>query len=170
MTTCDFQFWTLIATWLAATGTLSAVIVSLYVLLSNRKISIAVSSDIYQFEGENESLIIKLTNTGFRSTVINNSHCICFQVGRFKSKKFIGIGTNYIDQQNSSSFPCQLNEGETLSLVINMKNGEENWLQDFKAKYLKGVSLSTLKIVVYPNVGKSIKKTVGDTIIEELRS
>jgi len=168
MTTYDFQFWTLIATWLAAIGTLSAVIVSLYVLISNRKISISISSDIYQFEGGKESLIIKLTNTGFRSAVINNPHCICFQAGRFKSKKIIGIGTNYIDQQNSSSFPCHLNEGETLDLVINIKNEEENWLQNLKSEYLKGFSLSTLKIVVYPNVSKPIKKAVGNTIITEL--
>ena len=170
MTTCDFQFWTLIATWLAAIGTVSAVIVSLYVLISNRKISISITSDIYQFEGGKECLIIKVTNTGLRSVVINNCHCIYFQIGRFKSKKFIAIGTNYIDQRNSSSFPCQLTEGEVLNLVISLENEDGNWLQNFKSEYLKGVPLSTLKVVVCPNVSKSIKTAVGNSIIKKLRS
>ena len=158
------------APWLSAFGTVAAVVVSLYIALSNRKISINISSEIYQFGEGNECLIIKVTNTGLRTVVFDNQFCIAFQVGRFKNKKYIGIGESYIDQSKSSNFPCRLTEGETLNLAINMNNSDGNWLRNFKSNYLKNTSLSTLRVVVYPNVSKPIKEKVGRSIINELQS
>lgn len=157
------------APWLSAFGTLSAVVVSLYIALSNRKISIAISSEIFDFGNGNESLIIKVTNTGLRTVVINNQACICFRVGRFNKKKNIGIGSNYIDLQKSSTFPCRLTEGETLDLVVNIANSNGNWLGNFKNQYLKDSSISTLRVIVYPNVSKPIKERVGISVLKELK-
>jgi P pilus assembly chaperone PapD len=157
------------APWFSAFGTLLAVAVSLYIALSSRKISIAISSGVFDFDNGNQSLIIKVTNTGFRTVVINNQACICIQAGRFKNKKNIGIGSNYIDQHKTSTFPWRLTEGETAELVVNIKNHNGNWLQNFKKNHLTGIPINTLKIIVFPNVSKPFKESVDSTIITELK-
>jgi hypothetical protein len=157
------------APWFSALGTFLAVAVSLYIALSSRKISIAISSGVFDFGNEKELLIIKVTNTGLRTVVINNQACICFQAGRFKKKKNIGIGSNYIDQQKTTKFPWRLTEGETAELVINIKNDDGNWLHNFKNNALTGISTSSLNIMVFPNVSKPFKQTPDSTIITELK-
>ena len=157
------------APWFSALGTFLAVSVSLYIALSSRKISIDISSGVFDFGNGNESLILKVTNTGLRTVVINNQACICFQVGRFKNKKNIGIGSNYIDQQKTTVFPWRLTEGETAELVVNINNANGNWFHNFKKDHLTGISISTLNIMVFPNVSKPFKQKVDPTIITELK-
>lgn len=157
------------APWFSALGTFLAVTVSLYIALSSRRISIAISSGVFDFGNGNESLIIKVTNTGLRTVVINNQACICFQAGRFNKKKNIGIGSNYIDQQKTTGFPWRLTEGETAELVININNSNGSWLQNFKKDSLTGVSISTLNIMVFPNVSKPFKQRPDPTIIIDLK-
>jgi len=157
------------APWFSASGTLLAVVVSLYIALSSRKISIDISSGVFDSGNGNELLIIKVTNTGFRTVVINHPACIRFQAGRFKKKKNIVIGSNYIDQQKTSTFPWRLTEGETAELVVNIKNNNGNWLQNFKKNYLTGISVNTLKVIVFPNVSKPFKESADSTIINELK-
>lgn len=157
------------APWFSALGTISAVVVSLCIALSNRKISIAISSGVFEFGGGKESLIIKITNTGLRTVVINNQGCIFFQVGRFNKRKKIRIGSSYIDQNNTSTFPWRLTEGEAAELVLNIQNEDGNWLHNFKKNNLADLPISTLKIVACPNVSKPFKSKVDSTIIKELK-
>ncbi len=157
------------APWFSALGTFLAVVASLYIALSSRKISIVISSGVFDFGNGNESLIIKVTNTGLRTVVINNQACIYFQTGRFNKKKNTGIGSNYIDQQRTTVFPWRLTEGETAELVVNINNADGNWLHNFKNNALTGVSVSTLNIMVLPNVSKPFKQSADPTIITELK-
>jgi len=157
------------APWFSALGSLSAVALSLYLALSGRKIYINISSEIYEFDKGNDLLIIKITNTGLRTVVIDDQSCIYFQIGRFKKKKCIGIGPSYIDIEKSSTFPCRLTEGETLNLIINIYNANGNWLHNFKKNNLINFPISTLRIIVYPNASKPIKEKVGNSIINELK-
>lgn len=157
------------APWFSAIGTISAVVVSLYIALSSRKISINISSDIFDFGNENRSLIITVTNTGLRTVVVDNQHCIRFQAGRFKNKKVIGVGTDYIDYQKTTAFPWRITEGETAKLVINMNNEDGNWLINLKHNLLKEMRLSTLKVMVLPNASKPHLEKVGSTIHSQLQ-
>ncbi|WP_263080881.1 hypothetical protein [Endozoicomonas sp. Mp262] len=157
------------APWLSAIGTIVATSVSLYIALSNRKISIDITSEIYEFDAGVEKLIVQVTNTGYRTVVFNNYSCIAFQLSKFRSSKNIGIGSNYIDFQNSSQFPCKLSEGETMKLIISMDNLESgNWLKNFKRNHMNGYSESDLKVIAYPNVAKPFIKKVGKSIRTEL--
>lgn len=94
---------------------------------------------------------------------------ISFQVGLFK-KTNIGIGHKYIDSHKSSSFPCKLGENETANLFVKINNDNVNWLHNFKEEHLKNHSLSTLRIIVYPNVGKPFKVKPDKTIMKDLIS
>jgi len=157
------------APWFSAIGTISAVVVSLYIALSSRKISINISSEIFDFGSGNRSLIITVTNTGLRTVVVDNQNCIHFQAGRFKNKKNIGVGSNYIDQQKTTAFPWRITEGETAKFVINMNNSDGNWLNNFRRDHLTGIRLSTLKVIVCPNACKAFKEKVGSTISSQLQ-
>lgn len=168
----EWKFINTFAPWFSAIGTFLAVITSLCIAFSARKISLSISSDIYEFnEGEEviDYLAIFVTNTGYRTIYLNNLACISFQLGLFK-KVNIGIGYNSIDGNKSSVFPCKLGENETAELFIKINNENKNWLHSFKNEYLKKNWLSTLKIIVYPNAGKSFKEKPGKTIIKVLKS
>ncbi len=156
------------APWVSAVGTLLAVIVSLYISYSTRKISLKIYSDIYEYETDEKYIGIYVVNTGYRTVFLNNTMCISFQVGLLK-KTNIGIGWKYIDNAKSSNFPCRLGENETACLFIKMNNEEGNWLENFK-KELKEYSLFSLRIIVYPNVGKPFKVKIGKNIESRLKS
>ena len=168
----EWKFINTFAPWFSAIGTFLAVGVSLYISYSTRKIALAVSSGIFIFNedgADEEYLAINVTNTGYRTVFLNSPMCISFQVGLFK-KTNIGIGHKYIDLNKSSGFPCKLGENETASMFLKINNGNINWLQNFKKQYLHKYSLSTLRIVVYPNVGKPFKVKPDKTIMKELTS
>lgn len=168
----EWKFINSFAPWLSAIGTLLAVCVSLYISFSTRKIALSISSGIFVFNEngvDEEYLAINVTNTGYRTVFLNSLICISFQVGLFK-KINIGIGHKYIDSHKSSSFPCKLGENETANLFVKINNDNVNWLHNFKEEHLKKHSLSTLRIVVYPNVGKPFKVKPDKTIMKNLIS
>lgn len=168
----EWKFINTFAPWFSAIGTLLAVCVSLYISYCTRKIALSVSSGIFVFNEngvDEEYLTISVTNTGYRTVFLNSLMCISFQVGLFK-KTNIGIGHKYIDSHKSSSFPCKLGENEAAHLFLKINNSNINWLQNFKKEHLKKYSLSTLRIVVYPNVGKPFKVKPDKTIMKEFTS
>ncbi len=168
----EWKFINSFAPWLSAIGTLLAVCMSLYISFSTRKIALSISSGIFVFNEngvDEEYLAINVTNTGYRTVFLNSLICISFQVGLFK-KTNIGIGHKYIDSHKSSSFPCKLGENETANLFVKINNDNVNWLHNFKEEQLKKHSLSTLRIIVYPNVGKPFKVKPDKTILNGLIS
>ena len=166
----EWKFINSFAPWLSAIGTLLAVCVSLYVSYSTRKITLSVSSGIFIINEsgvDEEYLAINVINTGYRTIFLNSQMCISFQIGLF-NKTHIGIGHKYIDSHKSSSFPCKLGENETANLFVKINNNKVNWLHNLKEEHFKRHSLSTLRIVVYPNVGKPFKVKPDKTIMKEL--
>jgi len=147
--------------------------VYLYIAYSTRKIALSISSGIFVFNengADEEYLTISVINTGYRTVFLNSLSCISFQVGLFK-KTNIGIGHTYIDNDKSLSFPCRLGENETAQLFFKINNSNNiNWLHNFKKEHLKKHSLSTLRIIVYPNVGKPFKVKPDKTIMKEFTS
>jgi hypothetical protein len=167
----EWKFINTFAPWFSAIGTFLAVCVSLYISYSTRKIALKIDSGIYKrLNGEGaceEYLGIYVTNTGYRTVFLNSSATISFQVGWFK-KKTILIRNKYIADQ-SSNFPCKLGENETAHLFVKINNNDNNinWIQNFNDEFLKNYSLSTLKIIVFPNVGKPFKVKPAKDIMKE---
>jgi hypothetical protein len=169
----EWKFINTFAPWFSAIGTILAVCVSLYIAYSTKKIALKIYSGIYNVSNEDgtgeEYLGIYVTNIGYRTVFLNSSETISFQVGWFKKKKFL-IGRKYIDTHLSSIFPCKLGENETAKLFVKINNNNINWMQNFKDESLKNHSLSTLKIIVYPNVGKPFKVNPDKTIMKGFES
>jgi len=168
----EWKFINTFAPWFSAIGTLLAVGVSLYFSYSTRKIELQISSGIYIFNEngiDKEYLAIYVTNTGYRTIFLNSFASLSFQAGLFK-KMSIGIGLKYIDKNKSSKFPCKLGENETAHLFVNVNDDKINWFKNFKDEYLKEYSLSTLRIIVSPNVGKPFKVKPDKTIMKNFQS
>lgn len=168
----EWKFINTFAPWFSAIGTLIAVAVSLYIAHSTRKISLVISSGIYDFNEngiDKKYLAIYVTNIGYSTVFLNNATCVSLRVGRFK-KTNIGIGWKFIDTSKSSIFPCKLGQNETACLFLKIESDGDNWLRNFRDKYLKIARLSTLRIVVYPNVGKPFKAKPDKTVIREFQS
>ncbi|ELB2137294.1 hypothetical protein QNS41_004423 [Vibrio parahaemolyticus] len=114
-------------------------------------------------------MIIKIVNNGSRPVTISNDACIALQAGWFKNKKRLGIGTNYISFPSDDKFPCQLNSGDCLNFGINLNNQDGNWLVNLKSSFLQNRSLSSLRVVVFPNGSKPIKAKLGKSIMQLLK-
>ncbi|QOQ70277.1 hypothetical protein [Photobacterium damselae] len=168
MTTEDIQFWSMVGTWVAGIGTILAVTLSLYLAISERRVSLFITSDVYDFDDGSEKMIIKIVNNGSRPVTISNHACIALQSGWFK-KKCLGIGTSYISFPNDDRYPCQLNSGDCLNFGINLNNQDGNWLVNLKSNFLQNRSLSSLRIIVYPNGSKPIKAKLGKSIMQRLK-
>lgn len=163
----EWKFINTFAPWFSAIGTFLVVCVSLYISYSTRKIALKISSGIFDVTNENEEyLCIYVTNIGYRTVFLNSFASISFQVGLFK-KRTIVIGREYIDSHKSSNFPCKLGENETASLFVKNNNNNINWMKNLNDKLLKNRSLSTLRIIVYPNVGKPFKVKPDKTIMKD---
>lgn len=157
------------ATIFAAIGTISAVIVSLYFAYSNRKISLKVHTGIFQGSQDNkEYILIKILNDGNRAVTISKHFGLEF--GFFRKKNVI-IGFKYIDQNQSSNFPCRLYEGDEAVVAIPIEHNDDNFLENLYNDFLKNspmININTLKLQLYPNLGNTIKiklnKSIKDAI------
>ena len=68
------QFWSMVAAWLGAVGTISAVIVSLWLASRAGRVRLKVKVQIYSLEGDPEpqAIIWSVTNTGDRRVTIEH--------------------------------------------------------------------------------------------------
>ncbi|EJG1207163.1 hypothetical protein CVA86_RS21880 [Vibrio parahaemolyticus] len=169
MTTEDIQFWSMVGTWVAGIGTVLAVILSLYLAISERRVSLFITSGVYDFDDGSEKMVIKIVNNGSRPVTISNPACIALQAGWFKNKKCLGVGTNYISFPSDDKFPYQLNSGDGFDFGINLNNQDGNWLVNLKSSFLQNRSLSSLRVVVFPNGSKPIKAKLGKSIMRLLK-
>lgn len=167
----DWEFINGFSGWASAVTTLLAVIVSLCVSYSTRKVRMAIKSAIYIFNEQGkdvEYLVFFIQNTGFRTFHLNHHSCIVLRIGFFR-KKFIGIGNSRIDFSKSSTFPCRLSEGDQINLFIRLHNGDGYWIDQLKKDFFSGYSLSSLRIVVFPGIGKHVAKRFDREVIREFR-
>lgn len=157
--------------WFSAAGTILAVAVSLYISFSSRSTQIAVTSGIYVFnedDGDVEYLGIFVQNAGFRAFYINNYSCISIRVGWFR-KRHIGIGRSHIDFTKSSTFPCKIEEGEQAKLFVRLHDDKLRWIDGLKQELLKGSSLASLKVVVFPSIGKRAVRCFSREVMHEFK-
>lgn len=167
----DWQLINSFSGWFSAAGTIFAVAVSLYISFSARSTKIDVTSGIYVFnedEGDVEYLGIFVQNVGFRAFYINNHSCISIRIGWFR-KRHVGIGRNHIDFTKSSTFPCKIGEGEEARLYVRLHDEQSHWMAGLKQNLLKGSGLSSLRVVVFPSIGKSVVRRFSKEVRREFK-
>jgi len=161
-----------IGIWLAGIGTLSAVIVSLYLARKDSIVRLKVYAGHRILVAQNQKeqpdfLSIGITNVGFRKVTITG---IGWKVGIFKKK--YGIQTLY-PNPISDNLPKTLNDGDEARVLIPFKNSQNypNWIDDFPKDFLgkyPKLSSRTLKLQVLTTIGKTFEVKIEAGLRQKL--
>jgi len=174
----DIDTWKFINTfapWLSAIGTLSAVIVSLYLSRSEKPIKLEVCAGHRLIIGQGqkgklpEYLYISAINTGHRiATIIS----IGWKMGFIKKRHAMQVVEKDIF---SSGVPVKVNDGEEAKWLIPL-DIEDNWLSRFSRDFLlphHRWNLYWVRLQIHTSVGKTfetrIEKSLKDKLIEECK-
>lgn len=164
-----FQILSVIGTWLAGIGTLSAVIVSLCLARRNSKVRLKVCAGhrILITPGQREApdyCSIRITNVGFQPATITG---IGWKVGLFKKK----YGTQTVPE--TSKLPVKLDYGDEASYLISFlgDGSYPNWIEHFPKDCLSDhprISCFTLKIQAFTSIGKTFESRIENGLRQRL--
>ncbi len=156
-----WEFVNTFAPWLAAIGTLAAVVTSLYLAMRDRRIRLNVGAGVRKIATMGQTvdqgadvISIYVTNIGYRSATVTGLFWKC---GVFKKTIFEIIPGNDF---HSSTLPVKLVDGEEASYRIPQNLFLETNIKTFERrisrKYLK-LRLKFMKIGVYTSIGKTFQ-------------
>ncbi len=167
-----FQILNTVGTWLAGIGTLSAVIVSLYLARRDSKVKLKVCAGHRVLvtpgqTGTPDYCSIMVTNVGFRPATITG---IGWKVGLFKKK--YGTQTVY-GHPASSNLPVKLDYGDEASYLIGFLGDgtHPNWIDEFPKGFLTNhprISALTLKVQAFTSVGKTFESKIEQGLRQRL--
>lgn len=166
------ESWTFINTfapWFSAFGTILAVIVSLYLALSERRIKIKINVSHNIVVSENikgpfpEVLSIYVTNTWHRPVTITSLYWKCGIVG---FRKFFYIKPPF--EYPSNQLPVVLKEGEYALFHISynpesLDNCVKNIVQEILYPFFL-INFLSLKLVIITSVGKTFSTRVEKSL------
>lgn len=162
MTNSQYQLYTLLVSLLSAIGTFSAVIVALYLANRERRISLKIDNDIFEFNNapNNEYIFLQILNDGYQSIYIKN---ILLEHDIF-CKKYIPVRDEYIYLPLTTYNPPvqKLEVGDLITLAI-----EKQFIIDIYNEILSTYSWYdkfTVKFVVTLSNGKAFKSKLNKTI------
>ena len=174
----DSETWKFINTfapWFSAIGTISAVIVSLYLARAEKpmKLEIRAGHRIIVGDGSTgkypEFLYISATNTGHRIATITN---VGWRIGFFKKQHMIQVVQK---DQLSSGLPVRIDDGEEAKWLVPL-DLKDNWIERFTRDFLHRsprLKLCSLKLQIHTSVGKTfeaaVEKSLKEKLLEECR-
>jgi hypothetical protein len=164
------SFWQIIPLWLSCIGTVSAVIVALYLSRRDRSIRCSANVNISTLVEQNSTntedyLSITVTNIGYRAFVFTG---IGWRKGIFKKKYLWQLPPT---NQYSTRGTVKLSDGDEAKYLIPLKDFENNIYPALRVqeKYFKRFLSRFTKIVVYTsienitlNLNKQFRKILVD--------
>ena len=169
--TIDIEYWKFINTfapWFSAFGTVTAVMVSLYLAKSEKPVKLKILADIRILTEENNPryLMIEAINIGSRIVNITN---IGWEMGLFKKLSFIQVVKKDINDFYSSELPIKINDGEEAKWLILLEK-EKNWIEQFVKNLGKFPrwDLFWLRLQIVTANGKIFKAKIGKSLKDEL--
>ena len=156
-----------IGTWIAAIGTVGAVITSLWLASSNNKVKLRISANssflvIPGVSSHKEVCLINIANIGTRPIKINN---IGWYIGKGKKKIQLIQNTN---GSTTGTIPKTLMEHEDISIDIAFINNNVNWIEDM-AKLASKHDINTLQIVATTNIGITFREKADSSLINSIK-
>ena len=168
----SLQLWSVIGTWLASIGTVSAVVTSLWlanrqgkihlgIVAGHRKLVTPGSKDI------SDLCMIRIVNKGTRPAKITG---IGWECGRFKKKIHL---IQMFGTPDSDSIPKTLQEGEEGAFLIHFHQdkSDKDWIVSLPKELTKHSErgINNLKVCVSTSVGQSFKVQAENGLKDELR-
>lgn len=148
-----------ITSTLTALGTLSAVILALYLARRDRNINLDISTNITRhillakkpIPDESEYLSFSVTNTGFRDATITN---ISWKMGIFDKKHFMQI-FDFADPY-ITRLPAKLEDGDQANLFVKIDQLRQNkdFLNQIYSGPFKQIWFYFFKVLVYTSTGE----------------
>ncbi|MCR9527509.1 hypothetical protein [Vibrio alginolyticus] len=167
MSETTIAFWSMIGTWVAGIGTISAVVTSLWLARKQEKIDLNVIAGHRQIvtvgsEDTPDYCMIKVTNRGVRPAKITN---VGWEYGSLTKKNHL---IQLFGFPESDDIPKVLNEGEDACFLIPFSNSlsEGTWITTFP-KQLTPSGIKSLKVCVYTSVGQAFKVKVEKGLKEQ---
>lgn len=163
MDTETWRFINSFAPWLSAIGTILAVITSLYLARTSRRIRLQVRAGRRTIVGQGfastDVVSILITNRGHRVATIQS---IGWKIGFFRKQHFLQIPDV---PTFSAKLPQKLEDGESASYVFSMNPGQRNnWVEQFKpviSKYkFPQMAAFSMKVQVHTSVGKTFEARI----------
>ncbi|MCR4291965.1 MAG: hypothetical protein NUV76_03705 [Candidatus Kuenenia sp.] len=172
MNPTTLQLWSVIGTWLAAIGTVGAVVTSLWLAFRQNKIKLKVSAEYIRQKvtGHDETrdcCFIKVVNAGPNPAKISY---ISWQVHRWFKKKYIQQDVNLLKSDTISKYLIKGDEANYF-IYFNEKIGDYNWIASFLKNMVGEDSqklIRSLKVIVHTSFGQSFTRKVEDSLIERL--
>ena len=173
MNELTLRFWEVIGAWVAAFATLTAVVVSLWLALSQSKVKLKINAGhrLLLTEGQKETpdyCYINIVNISPKPAKIVS---VGWQVGLFKKRYFyqkFGI-------PESAQVPVTLQQDgdeATFLLPFHFRSDDQDWIVHFPQSIFNGhkpkIQLMTLCVLVYTSVGQKFKVKVEDNLKEKL--
>ena len=156
--------------WLAAVGTIVAVVVALLLARRSEKVQLKTSAGcrlVITSDGSQPTrcLLISVTNVGQRTvTITSTGWCI----GRWKSKRFC---IHSPSTKSQWKFGAKIEYGETAQFMTDFEESP-NWMSTFAKDFVKDgsdKSLKTLRAQIHTSVGH-IENVVPDkALLAELK-
>jgi len=166
------QLWSVIGTWVASIGTVSAVITSLWMAYHQGRVKLDVVAGCRQLITQGSSDIpdycmIKVVNIGNRPAKIVS---VSWEAGRLNNKKHL---IQMFGLRGFDDVPKMLQEGEEATFMIpfHLNGDKKDWLISFP-QYLAEDDpkiISSLKVVVHTSVGQSFKVKAEQGLIDKLK-
>lgn len=167
------QLWNVIGTWIASIGTVSAVIVSLWLSYTKGKLNLQVQAGhrlvvTPGIENMPEYCSIRVVNAGDKPANITH---VGWETGWFKNKGYFHqmFGTPGFDE-----VPKLIYEGQVANFMVPLRldNDEEDWIVKFP-KSLAGEKgnirrIKGVRLVVTTSVGQIFKVRPEKGLIEKL--
>jgi len=167
------EFWVFFNTfapWLSAIGTISAVIVSLYLARRDKTVRLQVSAGhrILVIPGmggpREEYMVIQVVNIGHREAQITG---IGWEVGLFYKEYAM---QPVLNDEFSSPLPVRLKDGEEANYYYQLY-GDSNWLTNFSHDFLLHSPKKRskyIKLVVFTSIGKNFKQIIEEGLRKKL--
>lgn len=160
----------IIADWLAAIGTLLAVIVALYLARRDRLIRCVADSTVYVLLDPARSdfphfVTFTVTNIGTRPFTLTGFH---WQTGVISKKYFYIVPP---ENQLTSRLPIKLTDGEQASIYIPLEDFRNTTLPTLlkgQGKHFIYLRVQFMRLIVNTTTGQSMKFKIGKTLRDEI--
>jgi hypothetical protein len=162
-----WEFINTFAPWFSAIGTVSAVVVSLYLARRDRNVRLQVSAGhrVLITRGSDhrpEYLNIRVVNVGHREAQISN---IGWKFGFLKKQHAIQM---LEDNTISSALPVRLKDGEEANYFISLNDG---WLGEYIDDFLRPfpwIKKHFVKVVVHTSLGTKFESNIENSLKSEI--
>ncbi len=164
------QILTVVGSWLAAAGTIFAVVVALKLARRSEIVQLKASvgcSLLFAGDGSQPTryLMISVTNTGERAVTINSTG---WCIGRGKSKRFC---IHKPSQSSPWQFGAKIEHGETANFMTDLEESPD-LIRKFATDFVKDgsdKSLKTLRAQIHTSVGHTENIVPDQPLLKELR-